>query len=176
MSKPIDFELFDSMFKICNSSKSNLIWNCQKKNVFPGKQAGSIYSNGYWCVRFRITENSPRCIYFVHRIVYALHHKTSIDNLFIDHADGNKLNNHVSNLRIATLSENQYNKTKYKENATSSYKGVSWGKDQNKWRAYLYVNKKRISLGYFENEIEAAKAYNIAAKKHHGKFAILNNV
>ena len=59
MGHPIDFETFNNMFKISSCSKSNLIWNCQKKNVFPGKQAGSIYSNGYWCLRLRFNKNEP---------------------------------------------------------------------------------------------------------------------
>ena len=176
MAQSIDFKTFNNMFKISSSSESNLIWNCQKKNVFPGKQAGSIYSNGYWCLRLRFNENAPRVLYFVHRIIYVLQHKTSIDGLLIDHIDRDKLNNHVSNLRIATPNQNQHNKTKYKNNATSSYKGVSWASAQNKWRSCIHVDKKQIALGYFDVEQEAAHAYNNAAKQLHGSFAFLNNV
>jgi hypothetical protein len=44
----------------------------------------------------------------------------------------------------------------------------------NRWRARIRVNGKRISLGLFKDEIEAAKAYDRAARKYHGEFASLN--
>lgn len=54
------------------------------------------------------------------------------------------------------------------------YKGVSWKKDICKWTAKIGVDYKSIYLGCFENEIEAAKAYDEAAMKYHGEFACLN--
>ena len=56
----------------------------------------------------------------------------------------------------------------------SKYKGVHWHKNHRKWLARITFEKNTIHLGYFRNEIEAAKAYDEAAKKYHGEFASLN--
>jgi hypothetical protein len=60
------------------------------------------------------------------------------------------------------------------ERQTSTYRGVSWYKNDNKWQATIKFNGKNRYLGYFENEEEAAKAYDKAARAHHGEKAQLN--
>lgn len=92
-----------------------------------------------------------------------------------DHIDQDKLNNYRSNLRPATARQNSCNCGKQKSN-TSGYIGVSWYKWRKKWRAYIYVNGKQKFLGYFEDIKDAARAYNKAALKYHGEFAVLNKV
>jgi len=94
-----------------------------------------------------------------------------------DHIDHNGLNNQRSNLRICTTIENSHNKraevkedTKY----SSNYVGVSWHKDNKKWRANIASNGKDIHLGYFNNELDAAIAYNNALKKYHSVVTRLN--
>jgi hypothetical protein len=57
---------------------------------------------------------------------------------------------------------------------TSKYKGVSWYSRGKKWVAVVQFNKKRHHLGYFTDEIAAAKAYDKKAKVLHGEFACLN--
>lgn len=94
----------------------------------------------------------------------------------VDHINGNTLDNRKSNLRLCTKSENNFNVTTNRKNNTSGYKGVSWNKQQNKWKAYIQYNKKNIFLGYFLLASEAAKVYNKAAVKYHGNFANLNKV
>ena len=60
------------------------------------------------------------------------------------------------------------------KNSSSKFKGVSWHKRDQKWQAYITINKKRKYLGYFNNEKEAAKIYNAAAKELFGEFARIN--
>lgn len=91
----------------------------------------------------------------------------------VDHVDGNGLNNQRSNLRICTHAQNMANK-KSKKNGTSKYLGVHKTPSYGKWQAKIKHDKKRIYLGSFKNEIEAALAYNEAAIKIHGEFAKLN--
>ena len=60
------------------------------------------------------------------------------------------------------------------DKSPSKYRGVSRPKDRPTWRAAIVVNKTRIHLGTFKNEIDAAIAHDEGAKEHHGRFAVLN--
>lgn len=91
-----------------------------------------------------------------------------------DHEDQNGLNNQRYNIRICTQSQNSMNRKKHSGNFTSKYKGVGWHKTVKKWRARIKVNNKMRELGYFDNEIDAAKFYDERAKEIHGEFAYLN--
>ena len=93
----------------------------------------------------------------------------------IDHKNGNKLDNQKRNLRFCTKEQNASNCRRYKNNK-SGYKGVYWFKYNRKWSCQIQKNKIRFFLGYFDNEIDAAKVYNQAAKKYFGEFARLNQI
>lgn len=80
-----------------------------------------------------------------------------------------RLDNRKKNLRIATKNQNQYNRTKYRNNK-SGFKGVSLHKRSQKWYACIQINGKGIHLGSFDTPEEASKAYQKAAKKHHKEF------
>ena len=94
--------------------------------------------------------------------------------ILIDHIDHNKLNYQRSNLRLATDSQNSANRKKY-YNTSSSYKGVSWHKTKRKWIAQVGNAGKKLHLGTFNSELEAAKAYNKSAIELFGEFALLNS-
>lgn len=89
-----------------------------------------------------------------------------------DHKDTNKINNRRSNLRECTHVTNAQNSKR--TSGTSKFKGVCWLKQKNKWRASICVNKVIHYLGTFKSEIEAAKRYDMAAKRYFGNFAKLN--
>ncbi len=91
-----------------------------------------------------------------------------------DHKNGNGLDNQRCNLRLASDSQQGQNKRKKSGSSSSKYKGVSWIKEDNKWRARIKKNGKQIHLGVFKTEIGAAVAYNRAAKELFGDFARLN--
>ncbi len=93
----------------------------------------------------------------------------------IDHKDGNKLNNCRSNLRFCFASENHAN-TALQKNSSSGFKGVSFFKPIKKWRAYINKDRKQYSLGYFEDKIDAARAYNYAALKLFREFSVVNTI
>jgi len=95
----------------------------------------------------------------------------------VDHIDRNGLNNTTANLRLCTRIQNTMNRVG-RINADSKYKGVVIRKDRKNrmWRAMIGVNKKNLHLGYFANEIDAARAYNEAAIKYYGEFAYLNPI
>ena len=93
---------------------------------------------------------------------------------YIDHKDGNGLNNQKLNLRKCTILQNTQNRRKTDNKTSSIFKGVSKTKGRNKFSAYITINKKRKRLGQFVSEIEAAKAYDKEAKQAFGEFAKLN--
>jgi hypothetical protein len=92
----------------------------------------------------------------------------------IDHRNGDGLDNRRDNLRLATHSQNMCNRRKTKLKTTSRFIGVYFNRETNKWRAAIKCKGKKIALGRFVNEVEAAMAYDAAAKKYHGRFASLN--
>lgn len=101
------------------------------------------------------------------------------DGMEVDHINGNGLDNRRENLRICTRSENAKNIRKHKGVHSSIYKGVRWYSITKRWHAQISdVTKdgKRTvkSIGYFDDETEAAKAYDIWAHRLHGEFASPN--
>lgn len=98
------------------------------------------------------------------------------DDMLVDHADRNTLNNCRTNLRICTRSQNQANRFFKKETSASKYKGVTKGNGENKWRAKIMCRGKRVNIGTFHSEKQAALAYNEAAKALFGEFACLNTI
>lgn len=80
------------------------------------------------------------------------------------------------NLIVCTLSERQRLLPKKRTKTSSSYRGVSFVKSQNKWRAGIEVNGKSINLGLFKTEDDAADAYNRAARTHFGDVAYQNQI
>lgn len=94
----------------------------------------------------------------------------------VDHKFGDGLDNRKENLRICTHAQNQMNRG-IPSNNKSGFKGVCWHKNMKKWVAYIKVNNKNINIGSFNDKIEAAKAYNVAAIKYHGEsFTKLNQI
>jgi len=90
----------------------------------------------------------------------------------VDHIDRNGLNNKRSNLRICTPRQNSYNRIG--KETPSKYKGVRWKKSRNRWVAQIKHYNKAMQVGSFDNQIDAAKAYDKKAKELFKEFAYLN--
>ena len=132
------------------------------KKVVVGTPAGQHRADGY----ISIGVGGRR--YLAHRIIFALVNGYYPDE--IDHADGNPRNNKPSNLREATRSQNNMNRTLQCNNSSGS-KGVYFVKRINKWHARIKVGGKYISLKYHSTVESASKAYTEAAANLHGEFA-----
>lgn len=106
---------------------------------------------------------------FLHRFIVEVP-----KGLFIDHINHDPLDNRKENLRICTGRQNSYNQKPIRKNNKSGFKGVFWKENHKKWYAVIGIDNTKKYLGFFDDKVKAAKAYDNAAKKLHGKFASLN--
>lgn len=109
------------------------------------------------------------CQLQVHRLVATAFIPNPEGLPFVDHRDCDGLHNHVENIRWVTPSQNAQN-SRSKLGSSSIYKGVYWDKSHGKWRAQIKINGLLVNLGRFEQEIDAAAAYNRAAIANFGDF------
>lgn len=131
-----------------------------------GAVAGSLHFKGYR----RITIDRKE--YLEHRLAWFYSYGSwPVDQ--IDHINGNKADNRLSNLRPASRFENGRNRPRLKNNK-AGHKGVSWHKGNKRWRAQITRNHQDYFLGYFNSAQDAADAYNRAALEYHGEFAMLD--
>lgn len=131
-----------------------------------GRPAGSRHTEGGWSVTISSTS------YLHCRLVWMWHYGQDPADLEIDHIDGNRANDRISNLRLATRQQQQWNVGKTSRNS-SGCKGVSLYKRLNLWRADIAVSGRKKCLGYFKEKDEAIAVYRAAALALHGEFAKL---
>lgn len=146
-----------------NSARhSAATWNTR----YSGKEALTAKNrNGYLhgCINSKF--------YLAHRVIWALYH-SKWPSIFIDHINGIKSDNRISNLREANYSQNAANRCAV--NVTSGYLGVSRNSEKKLWQAFIGVGGNSRFLGYYPCEITAAKVYDAAASQAYGEFARLN--
>lgn len=133
-----------------------------------------VTNSGYECVSLK--QDGRRKTLGRHQVVFIVTHGYLPDE--IDHIDGDKTNNSPSNLRACSSTQNKRNtvgRRTYRGQATlSQFKGVSCDVRDGRWTAVIRVNGRNKSLGRFDTEVAAAKAYDDAAREHFGDFAYLN--
>ena len=120
---------------------------------------GTLHAEGY------LTISINKKFYLVHRVVWFMHHGYWTEN-DIDHINRIRHDNRIENLREVSRSCNIRNSGNYKTN-TSGVKGVSWSKSHQKWNAYICVNKKLSSLGFYD-KIENAVIARFRAELLYG--------
>jgi hypothetical protein len=133
------------------------------KKVIINSIAGTARDGEYVVVRVN------KRLYYAHRLAWLLSFG-SWPNSQIDHKDHNRSNNRLSNLRLASASENQANRPRPTNN-TTGVKGVIWDARKNKFVAQLREGSKHIHVGYFDKIAEAKKAVEQARTKLHREFA-----
>ena len=111
--------------------------------------------------------------YAYHRVIWEMHHGKIPPGTYVDHINHNRSDNRIENLRLALPEENAWNTSKTKKKTSSKYKGVYKTKS-GKWSSSIVYKGDKISIGVFEDEQEAAEAYNIVAKELYNEFAVLN--
>ena len=126
--------------------------------------ANKMRGNTYYAVR----NISPRKAIRMHRVILG-----AISGQEVDHIDHNGLNNQRENIRLCSRAQNQMNQQKQK-NTSSQFKGVSWHKQDKKWRTRITHRGQEIFLGLFKNERVAARTYDKKARELFGEFAKTN--
>ena len=141
--------------------KNNYTYDREKGQVLnnkTGKPAFGIVGVRYLRVSLALNGRRKHCQ--AHHVVWFFEYGEWPKSC-LDHIDGNKVNNHHTNLRQVTHRENAqfYNKSR---KTTSKYLGIYWNKKVKKWRSNIKVDARLIHLGYFDCELEAASAYDKA--------------
>jgi hypothetical protein len=153
ISSYLDYDLKTGIF----------VWKVKTKTSNSGDVAGNANWRGYVSIWIAGKQ------YYAHRLAWAFCNGSwPIGD--IDHINEDKSDNRISNLRVASRSENMFNRSCNKNN-TSGMKGVVFCKATNRWRAQMMVNKKSVNIGRFKTKEAAANAYMFKAKEIMGEFA-----
>lgn len=134
-------------------------WNESRGSVKKGSLAGYLGSGGYWQIKV------SGSLYLAHRLAWLYVHGIWPDDQ-LDHKDGDRLNNSISNLRQCNSAQNHQNRRSV-SGSTSSSVGVCWEEGRKRWRADIKVEGKPRYLGRFLTEAEAISAYAKAKRDIH---------
>ena len=156
-------ELSGRQIRVDSEDSSNIcVWREYKTKPDDWiKRKPTLQTNKEGYKKYVISINKQ---YILSRVIYKAHNPDwditdGSDTNNIDHINNNSLDNRIENLRILTHQQNQFNRT--------NPKGYNWHKNTNKWRAHINFNNKKIHIGYYDNEADAAQAYLTAKEKYH---------
>jgi hypothetical protein len=135
-----------------------LKWKISRSNMIKGSVVGCMHQSGYKILTLQSKS------YRLHRIIWIMLFGNIPNGFYIDHINGNKIDNRLENLRLATNNQNQQNRPAPKNNS-SGYRGVTWHKQMKQWMARICHNNKRTTIGFFDTAEDAYEAYKKEAKK-----------
>jgi hypothetical protein len=147
------------------------IIKCQDTEILVDDDKWHILNTFKWNMKHDGYVQNTKLHKSMHQLVIILSGKHIPNNYVIDHINKQKTDNRLTNLRVVERSINSHNQTKNK-NKSSQYIGVcKFGK---RWEANIHFKHKKFFIGYFDNEIEAALAYNMKATELYKEHANLN--
>jgi hypothetical protein len=152
-----DVELLHELFSLDETSPSGLRWrhDAQTRGRKAGDRAGRLGSQGYW----EVGVARGGVVLRVHRIVWILAHGAIPKGLQIDHKNGRRSDNSITNLQLVTTGTNSRARNRVPKSNLNGCIGVSRHQKSGKWMARAYRGR-HIYLGCFASKIQAAKAYN----------------
>jgi hypothetical protein len=137
----------------------NLYW------LKSGKKAGCFKrGDGYGCIRVN------KKLILLHRAIWIYHNGEIPEGMDIDHVDGDRANNRIENIRLASRSQNLMNKGARRDNK-AGVKHVRWNEPTKSWRVKMNIGGKHLHLGLFKTLEEATAVACAAREKYHGAFA-----
>ena len=148
-----------------------LLWSKSYSQVHAGTEVGSLRKDcGYRYLRSNVVTDGKSVA--VHRAIWMMHHGVTDPHMCVDHIDGNKTNNRLSNLRLVTPGVNTQNTHNARKNSTSGIPGVYWHARTKRWMsrvAYTDASGAYRSeyLGYFTDPDSAYRAYVEAKRRLH---------
>ena len=146
-----------------NSTTGVFTWRVKTKTSSINNIAGRSNWRGYVSIWINA---SP---YYARRLAWAICNGSwPVGD--IDHINEDKSDNRISNLRVASRSENMFNRGRNKNN-TSGMKGVVFCKKTQKWRAQIMIDRRSVNIGRFKTKEEASSAYLLKAREARGEFA-----
>jgi hypothetical protein len=170
---------------VCDAEAGRLFWRARTPDLFASGRQTAEHNcaswNSRWAGKEAFTADDGMGyrqgaifgrLYRAHRVIWCMVHGAWPVEM-LDHIDGNTSNNRLSNLRGATYAENNRN-VRSADGSTSEYLGVFWSKSESRWVAAIKPQRRKITLGRFKDECDAARAYDAAARVHFGTFARLN--
>jgi hypothetical protein len=128
-----------------------------------GKVYSTANSHGYICISIH-DRKLP-----AHRLAWLYVHG-EWPTLQVDHINGNRADNRIENLRLASAEQNQRNR-RFGGDTSSGVKGVNWSRSNNKWVAKCWTNGRQVHIGYFADITAAKAAVTEFRERHHGDFA-----
>ena len=152
-------EVFKEVPKFPNYQVSNL---GRVKSFNKSKEIFLKTANNKGYLQVVLYENKKAKTIQVHRLVAItfLNHVSDISSgIVIDHINNNRQDNRLENLQLVTV---RLNNSKDRKGGASDFIGVFWSGRRKKWGSAIFYKKRRIHLGLFSNELEAANAYNNA--------------
>lgn len=153
----------DRLHQLFDYKDGNFYWKLDKGRAKKGDKANRLTDGRYEQIKF------DQELHWFHRAVFMYHYGYLPQT--IDHANGNKLDNRIENLRPASYSQNNTN-IGLRTNNKSGIKNVSWNRFRNAWR--VCVQNKQIGIKYQKDfkDLELAKLVAMEARdKFHGKYA-----